>query len=76
MRLTSRKKEILSYFEPDNREWVVVWLVVLQMILHRVEYSGAFASAWVCALVAGAGFDLCVLLVDRVFRSVCQFWKK
>ena len=22
MRLTSRKKEILSYFEPDNREWV------------------------------------------------------
>ncbi|HBL9999419.1 TPA: hypothetical protein LT059_003972 [Salmonella enterica subsp. enterica serovar Kodjovi] len=76
MRLTSRKKEILSYFEPDNREWFVVWLVVLQMILHRVEYSGAFASAWVCALVAGAGFGLCVLLVDRVFLSVCQFWKK
>ncbi|EKC3536865.1 hypothetical protein OD632_000806 [Salmonella enterica] len=24
MRLTSRKKEILSYFEPDNREWVTV----------------------------------------------------
>lgn len=22
MRLTIRKKEILSYFEPDNREWV------------------------------------------------------
>ena len=22
MRMTSRKKEILSYFEPDNREWV------------------------------------------------------
>ncbi|EOZ9838293.1 hypothetical protein ACQYMA_000520 [Salmonella enterica] len=22
MRLTSRKKEILSYFEPDNRKWV------------------------------------------------------
>ncbi|EOY4401220.1 hypothetical protein ACP50N_002287 [Klebsiella michiganensis] len=22
MRLTSRKKTILSYFEPDNREWV------------------------------------------------------
>ncbi|HCB0642881.1 TPA: hypothetical protein MYL57_002867 [Klebsiella variicola subsp. variicola] len=22
MRLTNRKKEILSYFEPDNREWV------------------------------------------------------
>lgn len=22
MRLTSRKKEILSYFEPNNREWV------------------------------------------------------
>lgn len=22
MRLTSRKKEILSYFETDNREWV------------------------------------------------------
>ncbi|ECA2558153.1 hypothetical protein UJ79_00585 [Salmonella enterica subsp. enterica serovar Muenchen] len=22
MRLTSRKKKILSYFEPDNREWV------------------------------------------------------
>lgn len=24
MRLTSRKKTILSYFEPDNREWVTV----------------------------------------------------
>lgn len=22
MRLTSHKKEILSYFEPDNRSWV------------------------------------------------------
>ncbi|EBI1833512.1 hypothetical protein NAK51_004519 [Salmonella enterica] len=22
MRLTNRKKEILSYFEPDNRDWV------------------------------------------------------
>ena len=22
MRITSRKKKILSYFEPDNREWV------------------------------------------------------
>ncbi|VDR24303.1 Uncharacterised protein [Raoultella terrigena] len=22
MRITSRKKEVLSYFEPDNREWV------------------------------------------------------
>ncbi|CFQ65699.1 Uncharacterised protein [Yersinia similis] len=22
MRMTSRKKEILSYYEPDNREWV------------------------------------------------------
>ncbi|EAS0613671.1 hypothetical protein INA60_002671 [Salmonella enterica] len=22
MRLTSRKKEILSYFDPDNRDWV------------------------------------------------------
>ena len=22
MRMTNRKKEILSYFEPDNREWV------------------------------------------------------
>ena len=22
MRMTSRKKEILSYFEPDNLEWV------------------------------------------------------
>ena len=22
MRLTNRKKTILSYFEPDNREWV------------------------------------------------------
>lgn len=24
MRLTARKKEILSYFEPDNLEWVAV----------------------------------------------------
>ncbi|MBC0907325.1 hypothetical protein FSH06_018650 [Escherichia coli] len=24
MRLTRRKKEILSYFEPDNREWVTM----------------------------------------------------
>lgn len=23
MRMTSRKKEILSYFEPDNLEWVM-----------------------------------------------------
>ncbi|EKK3318902.1 hypothetical protein PMI54_004216 [Salmonella enterica] len=62
---------------PLYAKWVVVWLVVVvPMILHRVEYSGVFASAWVCALVVGAGFGLCVPLVDRVFLSVCQFWKK
>ncbi|EJX3083452.1 hypothetical protein OD218_005248 [Salmonella enterica] len=42
------------------------------MILHRVEYSGAFASAWVCALVVGTGFGLCVPLVDRVFFFLCH----
>ncbi|EQA4953745.1 hypothetical protein [Salmonella enterica] len=34
---------------------VSVWLVVLPMILHRVEISGAFASARGCLLVVGAG---------------------
>ncbi|EBR6787033.1 hypothetical protein CBO08_17245 [Salmonella enterica] len=57
---------------PLYAKWVVVWLVVLPVILHRVEYSGAFASAWVCALVVGAGFGLCVPLVDRVFFFLCQ----
>ncbi|HCL5309954.1 TPA: hypothetical protein N2G38_002234 [Salmonella enterica] len=45
------------------------------MILYRVEYSGAFASPWVCSLVVGIGFGLCIPLVDRVF-FFCQFWKK
>ncbi|ENU2131166.1 hypothetical protein ACE60T_001348 [Salmonella enterica] len=30
---------------PLYAKWFVVWLVILPMILHRVEYSGAFASA-------------------------------
>ncbi|EGC0232955.1 hypothetical protein KBT42_000869 [Salmonella enterica] len=54
---------------------VSVWLVVLPMILHHVEYSGAFASAWVCALVVGAGFGLCVPLVDEMFRFFSQHRK-
>ncbi|EHG3080019.1 hypothetical protein VY487_004800 [Salmonella enterica] len=65
----------LSEKLPLYAKWVVVWLVVLPMILHRVEYSGAFASAWVCALVVGAGFGLCVPQVDRVFFFLCQRWK-
>ncbi|ECC9937509.1 hypothetical protein WDI34_001326 [Salmonella enterica subsp. enterica] len=31
---------------PLYAKWVVVWLVVLPMILHRVEYSGGFALWW------------------------------
>lgn len=57
---------------PLYAKWVVVWLVLLPMILNRVEHSGAFASAWVCALVVGAVFGLCVPLVDRVFFFLCQ----
>lgn len=44
---------------------MAVWLVLLPMILHRVEYSGVFSSRWVCALVVSAVFGLCVPLVDR-----------
>lgn len=29
---------------PLYAKWGVVWLVVLPMIPHRVEYSGAFSS--------------------------------
>lgn len=61
---------------PFYAKWFVVWLVVLSMILQRVEYSGAFASPWVCSLVVGIGFGLCIPLVDRVFFFFCQFWKK
>ncbi|HGB5893275.1 TPA: hypothetical protein ACIVVN_001555 [Salmonella enterica subsp. enterica serovar Kottbus] len=43
---------------------MAVWLVLLPMILHSVEYSGVFSSGWVCALVVGFGSGLCVPLVD------------
>jgi len=35
MRLTSRKKTILSYFEPDNREWVTG-----EIGAHPLDVSG------------------------------------
>ncbi|HCL5290172.1 TPA: hypothetical protein N2G35_004641 [Salmonella enterica] len=62
----------LSERWPLYAKWFVVWLVVLPMILHRVEYSGVFSSGWICALVVGVVFGLCVPLVDRVFFSSCQ----
>ncbi|EII7445968.1 hypothetical protein LHS21_000118 [Salmonella enterica subsp. enterica serovar Newport] len=61
---------------PLYAKWFVVWLVVLPMILHRVEYSGAFSSGWVCSLVVGVGFGLCVPLVDRVFFFLCRCRKQ
>ncbi|EFR3656312.1 hypothetical protein H0L72_002842 [Salmonella enterica] len=61
---------------PRYAKWFVVWLVLLPAILHRLEYSGAFASLWVCALVVGVGFGLCVPLVDRIFTFLCQSWKQ
>ncbi|HEA0302419.1 TPA: hypothetical protein RU568_001808 [Salmonella enterica] len=57
---------------PLHAKWFVVWLVVLPVILHRVEYSGVFSSGWVCALVVGVVFGLCVPLVDRAFFFHCQ----
>lgn len=60
---------------PLYAKWFVVWLVVLPVILNRVEHSGVFASAWVCSLVVGAVFGLCVPLVDRVFFFLCRHWK-
>ncbi|EAY3718166.1 hypothetical protein FGS56_24845 [Salmonella enterica] len=57
---------------PLYAKWFVVWLVVLPVILHRVEYSGVFSSGWVCALVVGVVFGLCVPLVDRAFLFLCQ----
>ncbi|HFW3114024.1 TPA: hypothetical protein ACIBOM_004851 [Salmonella enterica subsp. enterica serovar Reading] len=56
-------------------KWFVVWLVVLPMILHRVEYSGVFSSSWLCALSVGVVFGLCVPLVDYVLRLIVQRWK-
>ncbi|EAT4590611.1 hypothetical protein FPE53_10120 [Salmonella enterica subsp. enterica] len=38
MRLTSRKKEILSYFEPDNREWVTVEIGAPPLDVSGVAY--------------------------------------
>lgn len=37
---------------PLYAKWFVVWLVVLPMILHRVEYSGVFSSG-LSGLLAG-----------------------
>ncbi|HFW4211814.1 TPA: hypothetical protein ACIBOM_004959 [Salmonella enterica subsp. enterica serovar Reading] len=56
-------------------KWFVVWLVVLPMILHRVEYSGVFSSGWVCALVVGVVFGLCVPLVDYALSLIVQIWR-
>lgn len=38
MRLTSRKKEILSYFEPDNREWVTGEIGAPPLDVSSAEY--------------------------------------
>ncbi|EAV0889092.1 hypothetical protein ETK16_09575 [Salmonella enterica] len=38
MRLTSRKKKILSYFEPDNREWVTVEIGAPPLDVSGVAY--------------------------------------
>ncbi|HHI0474158.1 hypothetical protein PGN04_25020 [Klebsiella quasipneumoniae subsp. quasipneumoniae] len=38
MRLTSRKKTILSYFEPDNREWVTVENRTPQLDVYGAGY--------------------------------------
>ncbi|MFA1654749.1 hypothetical protein ACDX31_11165 [Klebsiella quasipneumoniae] len=38
MRLTSRKKTILSYFEPDNREWVTVEIGAPPLDVSGVAY--------------------------------------
>ncbi|ECE7748625.1 hypothetical protein EUW85_04715 [Salmonella enterica subsp. enterica serovar Ngili] len=62
----------LREFCPLYAKWFVVWLVILPMILHRVEYSGVFSSGRVCALVVGVVFGLCVPLVDRAFFFLCQ----
>ncbi|HAF4710829.1 TPA: hypothetical protein G8O14_004795 [Salmonella enterica] len=48
------------------------WLVVLSVILHRVEYSGVFSSGWVCSLVVGVVFGLCVPLVGYVAFLPCH----
>jgi hypothetical protein len=38
MRMTNRKKEILSYFEPDNREWVKVEIGAPPLDVSGVSY--------------------------------------
>ncbi|CEL87972.1 TPA: hypothetical protein LLT04_004927 [Klebsiella michiganensis] len=38
MRLTSRKNIILSYFEPDNREWVTGEIGVPPLDVSGVAY--------------------------------------
>ncbi len=65
----------LREFWPLYAKWFVVWLVLLPMLLLRVEYSGAFSSGWVCSLVVGVVFGLCVMLVDRVFFFFCRHRK-
>lgn len=56
-------------------KWFVVWLVVLPMILHCVESSGLFSSVWVCALVVGVVFGLCVPLVDYALSLIVRRWQ-
>ncbi|EBB6487972.1 hypothetical protein HRW30_005075 [Salmonella enterica] len=57
-------------------KWVIVWLVILPLILYYAKNSGVFASAWVCPVVIGAGFGLCVPLVDRVFLFILPVMEK
>ncbi|ECC6921563.1 hypothetical protein DAE56_22640 [Salmonella enterica] len=62
----------LREFWPLYAKCFAVLLVLLSVILRRVEYSGVFSSGWVCSLVVGVVFGLCVPLVDRVFFFLCQ----
>ena len=39
MRMTSRKKEILSYFEPDNLEWVTGEIGVAYLLHGMVSFD-------------------------------------
>lgn len=60
MRLTSRKKEILSYFDPDNRAWVT----------GEITGNVAALCKMVCCLAGGTADDTAP---RGVFRRVL-FW--
>ncbi|EBU8673286.1 hypothetical protein DLR41_25800 [Salmonella enterica subsp. enterica serovar Panama] len=78
MRLTSRKKEILSYFEPDNREWVVVWLaggvaddsspcgVFRRFCFCMGLRSGGWCRVWFMRPAGGSCVSLCLPVLEKV----------